>query len=247
MPEWIIAYCGPAALPDEIWWRWNLDPVLLAALGVFSVALVRYGNRDRAGRMAGWSALGLMFLVFVSPLCALSSTFFSARVLHHVLLIAGVAPLLVLAFPPRESGGGRLPLSALAVVHAIILWIWHVPGIYTWGLASVPAYWLMQISLLGSAWALWHAVFASRSQPLAMLAALVGTVAQMGMLGALIVFAPEPLYLVHLLATLPWGVSPLSDQQFAGLLMWVPATVPYIGVGLWLIWSELGLSEGARW
>jgi putative membrane protein len=67
----------------------------------------------------------------------------------------------------------------------------------------------------------------------------------MGLLGALIVFAPGPLYLVHLASTASWGLSPLADQQLAGLLMWVPASLPYLGVGLWLAWSSLRPSEPA--
>ena len=99
-------------------------------------------RRRRPRRLGGDRADGV---VFVSPLCALSSALFSARVLHHVLLIAAVAPLLALAFPLRRLGSP--PLAALVGVHAVILWLWHAPGPYAWGLASVPAYWLMQISL----------------------------------------------------------------------------------------------------
>jgi cytochrome c oxidase assembly factor CtaG len=31
-----------------------------------------------------------------------------------------------------------------------------------------------------------------------------------------------------------WGLTPLEDQQIAGLLMWVPMGLPYLVVGLWL-------------
>ena len=114
-----------------------------------------------------------------------------------------------------------------------------MPGPYGWGLASVPAYWLMQGSLLGSAWLMWRAILASAAQPGPALVALVATVGQMGLLGALIVFASRPLYAVHFASTSAWGLSPLADQQLAGLLMWVPAILPYLGVGLWLAWSSL--------
>jgi putative membrane protein len=167
---------------------------------------------------------------------------FSVRVLHHVLLIAAVAPLLALAFPQRKIG--PLPIALLVAVNAVVLWIWHAPGPYTWGLASVPAYWLMQISLLGSAWLLWRAILAP-TQPGAAVLALAATIGQMGLLGALIVFAPRPLYLVHLASTANWGMAPLTDQQLAGLLMWVPAMLPYLGVGLWIAWSSLRSSEPA--
>jgi putative membrane protein len=183
-----------------------------------------------------------MLLIFVSPLCAMSSALFSVRVLHHILLIAAVAPLLALAFPRRRVDS--LPIVVLVAAHAVILWLWHTPGLYTWGLASVPAYWLMQITLLGSAWLLWRAILVSSPSGSALIA-LVATIGQMGLLGALIVFAPRPLYLVHLASTASWGLAPLADQQLAGLLMWVPAMLPYLGVGVWIAWSSLKSSEPA--
>ena len=237
----MIAYCGPAAIPDDFWMRWNGDPVLLAVLAGLAFAV---GRGYSANARAGWGAIALMFVIFVSPLCALASALFSARVFHHVLLVAAVAPLLALAFPLRRVGSP--PLAVLVAANAIILWLWHAPAPYEWGLASVPAYWLMQGSLLASAWALWRAVLAPSTHPGSALVALVATIAQMGLLGAIIVFAPRPLYLVHLASTAPWGLSPLADQQLAGLLMWVPAMLPYLGVGLWYAWSNLRLGEPAR-
>jgi putative membrane protein len=239
MPASIIAYCGPAAIPDDLWTRWNLDPLLIGILA--ALAIVVGGGRSSDAR-AGWAAIVLMLIIFVSPLCAMSSALFSVRVLHHVLLIAAVAPLLALAFPQRKISS--LPIAVLVAVNAVVLWLWHAPGLYTWGLASVPAYWLMQISLLGSAWLLWRAILAP-TQPGTALMALAATIGQMGLLGALIVFAPRPLYLVHLASTASWGMAPLTDQQLAGLLMWVPAMLPYLGVGLWIAWSSLRSSEPA--
>lgn len=237
----MIAYCGPAAVPEDFWLRWNGDPLLLAALAGLAFAV---GRGHSANARAGWGAIALMLLVFVSPLCALASALFSARVFHHVLLVAAVAPLLALAFPLRRLGSPSLAI--LVAVNAIILWLWHAPAPYEWGLASVPAYWLMQGSLLVSAWLMWRAILAPTAEPGPALLALAATIGQMGLLGALIVFAPRPVYLVHLASTAPWGLSPLTDQQLAGLLMWVPAMLPYLGVGLWLAWSNLRLSEPAR-
>ena len=167
-----------------------------------------------------------MAVVFVSPLCALSSALFSARVLHHVILIAAVAPLLALAFPLRRCRSP--PLAALVATQAVILWLWHMPGPYAWGLASVPAYWLMQLSLLGSAWLLWRAILAPAKPAVRRCCARDDGRAD-GTSGALIVFAPRPLYVVHFASTAAWGLTPLADQQLAGLLMWVPAPCPISG------------------
>jgi len=241
MRDFVIAYCGPAAVPEHLWARWNADPFLIAALVALAVVVGRGHSTDAR---AGWGAIALAAVVFVSPLCALASALFSARVFHHVLLIAGVAPLLALAFPLRRLGSP--PLAALVGAHAVILWLWHAPGPYAWGLASVPAYWLMQLSLLGSAWLLWRVILAPATPPGAALLALVATIGQMGLLGALIAFAPQPVYWVHFAAAAAWGVSPLADQQLAGLLMWVPAILPYLAVGLWLAWSSLQPRVEAR-
>src|ERR1700716_452236 len=161
MPDSMIAYCGPAAVPDDLWTRWNVDPLLIVILTGLALAV---GCSRSSDARAGWGAIVLMLVIFASPLCAFSSALFSVRVLHHVLLIAVVAPLLALAFPQRHAGSP--PLVMLVAAHAVILWLWHTPGVYAWGLASVPAYWLMQISLLGSAWLLWGGVDGrGRSRP----------------------------------------------------------------------------------
>lgn len=234
MRDLVIAYCGPAAVPAEFWTRWNTDPVLIAALALLALLV----GRSRAGdRRAGWAAIGVLVLTFVSPLCALSSALFSARVLHHVLLVAAAAPLLALAFPLRRPGA--LPLGLLVGVHAVVMWAWHTPPAYSWGLASVPAYWLMQVTLLVSAWLLWRAILAPAAANGMAFMALGATVFQMGLLGALIVFAPYPLYAEHFASTDPWGLHPLADQQLAGLLMWVPAMLPYVAVAIRLAWTGL--------
>ena len=45
----------------------------------------------------------------------------------------------------------------------------------------------------------------------------------MGLLGALLTFAPTPLYAGYT----------LQDQQLGGLIMWVPATFVLLLAGLW--------------
>jgi cytochrome c oxidase assembly factor CtaG len=53
-------------------------------------------------------------------------------------------------------------------------------------------------------------------------------------LGALLTFAATPWYPIYQRTTVFWGLSPLEDQQLGGLIMWVPAGLVYIVVGLWL-------------
>ena len=206
-----VTYCGPPPLPAEIWTSWNLDPPLLAGLAGLAFLI----GRDRRGALA---VLALV-IAFVSPLCALSAALFSARVVHHVLLVAVAAPLLALMVPTRRGGGVAAPLVAMTGT----LWLWHVPALYDLALSETPAYWAMQASLLVTAILFWRAVL-SPGQPAhaALLGVLAGFI-QMGMLGALLTFAPAPLYAAHALSPLEWGLSPLTDQQLGGLIMWVPS------------------------
>lgn len=237
-PQIWIPYCGAAPLPAELMARWNLDPVLLAGLGLLALGHLRSGEARHGP--AFWSAFALLMLLFVSPLCALSSALFSVRVVHHVLLAAVIAPLLVLAVPRLRPPGS---LGGWTGAQAFVFWLWHAPPVYEWALSGDAAYWLMQLSLLGSAIGFWSAVRRAAA-PLAA-AALLITMVSMGLLGALITFAGAPLYAPHLLATAAWGYSPLEDQQLAGIIMWAPAGALYLGAAMLLLGRWLAAADRA--
>ncbi len=112
-------------------------------------------------------------------------------------------------------------MSAAFVLSLIVYWAWHIPAIYQWALASDAAYWLGQAALLGSSVIFWNALLRRDTSGPAAFFALIAMVMQMGLLGALITFAPDPLYAPHYLTTMPYGISPIEDQQLAGLIMWV--------------------------
>ena len=79
-----------------------------------------------------------------------------------------------------------------------------------------------------------------RASPLAAIAALLATMVQMGVLGALITFAPSALYAPHWSTTAAWGLAPLEDQQLAGLVMWAPAAAAYLLAALAVGWRAIG-------
>jgi len=84
-----------------------------------------------------------------------------------------------------------------------------------------------EVTLLASAVWFWRSVLARESSPIDSLAFIVAGFMQMGLLGALLTFAPEPLFAAHLFAPLAYGVAPLDDQALGGLIMWVPASIPF--------------------
>jgi putative membrane protein len=220
------AYCGPPPVPAEIVGAWNLDPYLLAALAIAGVA----GFGAAAGpRRKVWFGLGFSVLcvAFISPLCALSAALFSARAGHHVLLISLAAPMLAMALP-RFLSWRLVPAAAF---HTAVLWFWHWPGAYAAALSHDGVYWAMELSLLLSAIAFWRTALDQDDLP-SVSAAFLGIMMQMSLLGALLTFATTPLYTAHFETTIAWGLSPLTDQQLAGLIMWVPGALPYFAAGL---------------
>lgn len=224
-------YCGPAPDPAELWTRWNLDPGVMVALVCLAIALRRSGT--------GLAGVAVLAIAFVSPLCALSAALFSARVVHHVALVAIAAPLIAATLPRRAPRSPVLPF----VVHAAVLWLWHLPAAYDLALGNMAVYWAMQATLLGSAIVYWAAVLNPRLAPGLALGATLGGYMQMALLGALLTFAPVPLYQIHMAAPLAFGLLPLTDQQLGGLIMWVPAGLPFLIIGGMLArrgWQAMG-------
>ena len=232
------SYCGPAPLPDNFWGRWNFDPWLLAVMAL-ATAMFWMQQTTARQRLAFAAAMASLAVIFISPLCALTVALFSARVVHHVLLVAIAAPLLALAFN-RWRGAGPL-LTPLTLLHTVIFWLWHAPDAYSLALQSTPIYWLMQLTLLGSATLMWAAIFTA--SPARSMASLLFLTIQMGLLGALLVFSMTSLYVPHLATTQAFGLEPLADQQLAGLIMWVPASVPYLAVALLRLMAWLRQGE----
>ena len=225
-----VPYCGAAPVPAELAGRWNLDPILLLVLVAAPFVYYRLAARQgRGSERAFWGAWALSAVLFVSPFCALTSALFSARSVHHLLLAIVLAPLLVLALPRV-----RLPGSAAlwTFVGAAVFWFWHAPAAYSAALSSDGLYWLMQLSITGSAMLFWIAV-GNSSLPSA-IGALLATMVAMGLLGALITFAAAPLYAPHFASTQAWGLTPLEDQQLAGLIMWAPGGGFYLAAALLL-------------
>lgn len=233
-------YCGPPPLPEDLWGRWNVDPILIAIM-LLGIALFALRPTTRREKWCFGGAMVALAIIFISPLCALTVALFSARVVHHVLLVAIAAPLLALALKPLRLNVAPL-LMPLTMLHTVMFWLWHAPDAYVAALSSSPVYWLMQVTLLGSAVAMWAAIFAA-SPARAIMALLLLTI-QMGLLGALLVFAGQPFYAPHFATTMAFGLSPQTDQQLAGLIMWVPASIPYLAVGLVRLLSVLRAPAG---
>jgi putative membrane protein len=227
---------------------------------------------EGAAFAGGWLTL---LLSLVSPLHRLSGVLFSAHMAQHELLMVAAAPLLILGRPLvafiwalpirwRRTVGTwaavapvrrtwallTLPLVAWSV-HAAAIWVWHAPALFQATLESELIHTLQHISFLGSGLLFWWAILRGREgrigRPAAVLY-LFTTSVHTTVLGALLTFSSRTWYPAYAPGTLAWGLSPLEDQQLAGLIMWVPANLAYLIAALaiatsWL--KEPGVDKAA--
>ncbi|WP_045393131.1 cytochrome c oxidase assembly protein [Falsirhodobacter sp. alg1] len=233
-------YCGPAPTPAALAGSWNFDPLVLLGLAVFGFVLWRRRTQGTLpAACIGWLAL---FLAFVSPLCALTAGLFTARAFHHLVIMTLAAPALATALPIARRGSVGGWLAALSV----IMVAWHVPVIYSWIWQSDLAYWMMQIAMLGAAWAFWSTVLVPTDDAAGLFRGVLGIAGfagVMGFIGAILTFAPTLLYFEHIYGAAIWGMDPLADQQLAGLAMWVPGFVPLAFMAAMLL--RRGWMQGA--
>jgi putative membrane protein len=231
---------------------------LLGAARALEAARRNVSNLQAAAFLIGWLTVVLALL---SPIHGLSESLFSAHMLQHELLMVVAAPLIVVGRPdliylwalpmnwrkrvgrfqhgPTVNRLWRLiaaPITAW-LLHGIALWVWHIPRLFDATLSSEWLHAAQHATFLGTALVFWGTLLyghvGKRSYGAGILY-IFTTAIHTSILGALLTFATSPWYSIYQRTTAFWGVSPLEDQQLGGLIMWVPAGVTYIIVGLCL-------------
>jgi cytochrome c oxidase assembly factor CtaG len=223
--------------------------------------------RQAAAFAAGWIAL---VVALVSPVDAISESLFSVHMLQHELLIIVAAPLIAIgaplvamlwALPPSSrrtlATNVRRPwivalwtaITAPATVwllHAAALWVWHMPPLYDAAVEHEAVHALQHLCFFGTAALFWWGLMHGRYGRLGYGAAVLyvfATGLHSGVLGALLTLSPRVLYTSYGASAAAWGLSPLEDQQLAGLIMWVPAGLVFTGVGLGFLGAWIQESE----
>jgi len=231
------------------------------------------GHGVRRGQAASFAGgLAIIAVALVSPLDALDTALFSAHMVQHLLLMLAAALLLVRgaplvpmlwALPPswrRWLGHGwrhARPLRAawerlthpVAVwcLNVVALWVWHLPAPYEAALRHAPVHALEHACLLGTSLLFWETLVATHRRLARGLDILyvVTTGVQMSILGALLTFASAPWYPAQEIRVAAWHLTPLEDQQLAGLIMWVPSGVVYLLVAAACFVAWLRAEEAA--
>ena len=232
-------------------------------VGGYAIGTLRSGvERLRPARIACFAGAVLALqLALVWPLDALGETRFAAHMAQHVMLIAIAPPLLVAARPGaallraapafarrrlaaplgrRAAATWRAWTGSLAfagVAHAIATWAWHLPWAFDLALRDDAVHRLEHACFFATGVLFWRAVLrAPRARALGALLALFVTLFHGGMLGALLTFAPRPLYATY---AARGGADALADQQLAGMIMWVPMAAVYLVAAMVLVARRL--------
>jgi len=203
------------------------------------------------GMFCLWIAIG-------SPLAAFDDVSLSVHMVQHLLLMAVVPPLVLLGVPvlPLLHGlpqwmvrraAGRLlrwtPVQRLGrfLAHPVVCWIaasvallvWHIPSAFELALDSEFWHEVEHLCFLSTSILFWWPViqpFPSQTVwprwtiPLYVFFGMMPG----GALGAFLCFSDRVLYPAYVTRLNVFGISALSDQIFAGALMWVFGTLVYL-------------------
>lgn len=218
------------------------------------------------------AGLALLLLPLVSPLDLLGDRFLlSAHMLQHVLigdaapaliLLALRGPLLFFAIPAsvlaaagkserlRRFGSWVARPRVAVAFWALVFAGWHVPAAYDWAAAHQAAHDLEHASFVAAGFLLWWVLIdpartgkVSRARRLAAAAAVLaaGTA-----IADTLIFSLTALYPAY--ADQPhrvFGLSPLHDQQLAGLVMTVEQMLALGAFAAVLLVPELRRLGGA--
>jgi cytochrome c oxidase assembly factor CtaG len=249
-----------------------------APIALYAVGTARLWHKNGIGGGATpaqfvFAVFGFVTLMacLLPPLSHLAEDLFSAHMAEHELLMAVAAPLIVAARPGAAMflGLPRLlrrvsaatimavrkspiwvfltrPLTA-TILHGIAIWIWHLPVLFTDALAHGWLHWFQHASFFLTGLLFWWALFQRTTGDGVAVGHLFATAMHTGLLGALLTFSTRLWYPAALNVS-NWGLTPIEDQQLAGIVMWIPAGIVYalaalILAGRWIATTALQTHE----
>jgi putative membrane protein len=201
---------------------WHLETlVFVPGLAVAYAALLRRFSVLRGQLAAFLAGEALILLAFATPLETIALHYLlTAHLLQNVVLAEWAPALLVLALPAAFARRVRVhPLVALPVWLATY-YVWHIPSIYDYALAHQESVLHVEHATYVVAgllvwWPVVHGSYSSSAKALYLFAAFV-----LGSpLGLLLALLPRAVYGFYVEAPRLWGLTPLRDQQLAGLTM----------------------------
>jgi putative membrane protein len=243
-------------------------------LVLFLVGFARLSRRSGVARRRSWLFVAgwlVLTLSLVSPLHEGGERSFTLHMIEHELIMLVATFLLaashvggILAWglpgPVRRglSGNWKAPVAALwrrltepvtaTVVQAVVMWAWHAPALFDRTLTSQGWHVTQHMSFILASLLFWSAMLDPRRGGFLLSAAcLFATSLVEGALGALMALSGSPWYAAYAAMGLSGiGLDPTTDQQLAGLLMWIPGGLVHGGAALVLLYAALKASENSH-
>ncbi|HXV05168.1 MAG TPA: cytochrome c oxidase assembly protein [Solirubrobacterales bacterium] len=199
------------------------------------------------------AGLATIAVALFSPVGHIADELVVAHMVEH-LLIGDIASLLLVLGLTRSILQPVLaihPLNRLQVLThpavALPLWafnlfLWHVPAIYQQAYGAAPLHALEHTTFLFFGCLMWMPIFGPLPKPEWFNAAWkVGYVVAVRFVGALLgnvlMWSGSVLYPIYAAGERYWGISPLTDQSTAGVLMMVEGTFVALGVLAWVFFE----------
>lgn len=230
----------------------------------------RTGRRHVGRAVAFGAGLVVLVLALSVPVDEAALDRLWAHMVQHEVLVTVAAPLLILGNPlpalmwalpagsrrvvapwwrklsrshARPSGWAAWVVTAF-LVQTAALWAWHAPDLYQGALRSEWVHSLQHASFLGTALFFWWAVIGARRRSLYGGAVLANFAASLQgvALGAFMTFAGRVWYPFYA-ERVGGSLTPLEDQQVAGVIMWGPGSIAYLVAAVILFMAWLGGDE----
>jgi cytochrome c oxidase assembly factor CtaG len=169
------------------------------------------------------AAIVLLLAVTITPLETIALNYLlSIHLLQNVVLAEWAPALLVLGIPPALAEA----LPRVPAVPALLLWVanygvWHLPWVYDAALRNPHTLLHLEHALyFATGLLLWWPVVHGRHSPGFKAGYLFAAFVLASPIGLLLALIPEPVYDFYVDARQElWGLSPLVDQQIAGVTM----------------------------
>ena len=221
-------------------WSLHAEAVVLVpllALG-YAVLLRRYPGDGR--RVACFLAgLALVLVVFVTPLENLALHYLlTAHLLQNVALAEWAPALIVLGIPRAAAAAAHRSATVRALTHPLValpLWlatyyVWHLPAAYDTALRHPGTLLHFEhLCYFATGVLLWWPVLTGRLSPGTAAAYVFAAFVLVSPLALLLALIPSAIYDFYEAAPRLWGLSPLGDQQLAGLTMAAEEAVVFFG------------------
>jgi cytochrome c oxidase assembly factor CtaG len=246
----------PIAHASGIFGPLELLPMLIAA-GLYakrSMTLAAKGRPVPLWRQICFAAgLLLIAAALITPLSDVAEELVIAHMAEHLLIgdLASLLLVLGLTGPLLQPilairTFDRLRILAHPAV-AMPLWaanmfFWHVPALYDAAYGTAPVHFLEHSTFIFFGCLVWMPVFGPLPLPrwftagwkvvYVILMRLIATV-----LGNILMWSGTVLYDRYTVGELHYGISPLTDQSIAGVLMMVEGTFLGLGVLAWFFFE----------